>query len=523
MAVIHHHPVYICVKIISTNPRLGQSNTITMCSSCRSPLASKIRRDAFAIQLFFLVLARDSIADDTNRLLEFSRSRMEMQHDQLENKMPMSWSMDHPIYVSPQDGLKEADKISALPGQPGKAVFDQYAGYVTVNVTSGKALFYYFAEAAEDPSTKPNGGPGCSSMVGAMLEIGPFFVNRDNETLSTNKHAWNKAVASILFLESPAGVGFSYSNRTSDYDNAGDRSTAEDAYTFLINWLERFPEYKGRSFFIAGESYSGHYIPQLANTILSNNKIANATLINLKGVAIGNAYLDDDTNTRATIDYFWTHAMISRETHQTVQKNCGFNGTYTGNCRTAIAAAYNEKGLIDQYNIYASFCWNASSPQKQHASATNTDPCARQFMKSYLNRPEVQKALHANTTGLKQPWSECSDIISPGNWKDAQVSMLPSIQHLVSSGVRTWLYSGDIDAVCPVTSTIYSLDILGLPINSSWRPWYSNDDEVGGYVVGYKGLVFATVRGAGHMVPTYQPERALTMFSSFLQGKQPPE
>lgn len=47
--------------------------------------------------------------------------------------------------------------------------------------------------------------------------------------------------------------------------------------------------------------------------------------------------------------------------------------------------------------------------------------------------------------------------------------------------------------------------------------------QVAGYVVGYKGLVFATVRESGHMVPTYQPQRALTLFSSFLQGILPPE
>lgn len=111
---------------------------------------------------------------------------MEMRHDSLDSEM---WSMDQPVYVGLQDGLKKADKISELPGQPGKATFDQYAGYVTVDATSGKALFYYFVEAAaEDPSTKPlvlwlNGGPGCSSLGGAMHEIGPFFVNRDNKTL----------------------------------------------------------------------------------------------------------------------------------------------------------------------------------------------------------------------------------------------------------------------------------------------------------------------------------------------------
>lgn len=94
------------------------------------------------------------------------------------------------------------------------------------------------------------------------------------------------AVANVLFLESPAGVGFSYSDTTSDYDKSGDKRTANDAYVFLINWLERFPQYKTRDFYITGESYAGHYVPQLAYTILSNNKLYNKTIINLKGISV---------------------------------------------------------------------------------------------------------------------------------------------------------------------------------------------------------------------------------------------
>ena len=35
------------------------------------------------------------------------------------------------------------------------------------------------------------------------------------------------AVANMLFLDSPAGVGYSYSNTTSDLYNAGDNKTGE--------------------------------------------------------------------------------------------------------------------------------------------------------------------------------------------------------------------------------------------------------------------------------------------------------
>ncbi|XWS68002.1 hypothetical protein CRYUN_Cryun04dG0052700 [Craigia yunnanensis] len=153
------------------------------------------------------------------------------------------------VYVRRQDGLKDADKINALPGQPDGLNFNHFSGFVTVDPGFGSALFYYFVESEKNSDTKPlvlwlNGEPGCSSFSnGAMLELGPFRVNPDGKTLSCSEYAWNK-VANILFLESPAGVGFSYSNTSSDYDNSGDSQTVEDNYTLLINWLERFPEYK---------------------------------------------------------------------------------------------------------------------------------------------------------------------------------------------------------------------------------------------------------------------------------------
>ncbi|KAK6256639.1 hypothetical protein QUC31_000098 [Theobroma cacao] len=467
--------------------------------------------------------------DNLNRLIESRKSS--------NPPRPESWAQQDddtedshtpPVYVASQKGLMQADKINALPGQPEGVGFDQYAGYVTVDPVADRALFYYFVESPVDPSKKPlvlwlNGGPGCSSFgYGAMQELGPFRVNSDGETLYRNEYAWNN-VANVIFLESPAGVGFSYSKNSSDYTNVGDRKTAQDSYIFLINWLERFPQYKTRDFYITGESYAGHYVPQLAYYILARNKNTTQTVINLKGIAIGNAWVDDVACTKGLFDYLWTHALNSDETNEGINKYCNFASEDSltkkadADDNPIQCGKYQKQGLlelgdINLYGIYAPPCYTSALKSGSTGNVKNYDPCAEYYVNSYLNLAKVQAALHTKATN----WSGCSDV----GWTDSPTTILPEIRHLARE-IRVWKYSGDTDGRVPVTSSRYSINNLSLQVETAWHPWYSNS-EVGGYVVGYKGVIFATVRGAGHTVPSYQPERALTMITSFLQGKLPP-
>lgn len=429
------------------------------------------------------------------------------------------YSYDFPVYIGPQEGLKSADKITSLPGQPKGLNFDQYSGYVTVDPSAGRALFYYFAEAPQNAaSTKPlvlwlNGGPGCSSIGGgAMTELGPFRVNPDGKTLWLNEYAWN-SLANVLFLESPAGVGFSYSNTSSDYI-VGDKRTAADSYTFLVNWLERFPEYKTRDFYITGESYAGHYVPQLAQFILHNNNISNKTLISLKGVAVGNAYIDFETQNKGTYDYAWTHALISDEIYDGIVSNCNYSSSadVTATCREHESPADSILNDLDPYNIYAPLCLSSS---RNSTSISEFDPCSDNYVDNYLNTAQVQEAIHAKAV----TWSDCNSYIN-SNWQDQPDSVLPVIQELMGSGIRVWIYSGDTDAVVPVTTTRYAMKKLGVSVKTEWYPWYYQN-EVGGFVVEYENITFVSIRGAGHFVPSYQPGRALAFFNSFLQGKLP--
>ena len=68
-----------------------------------------------------------------------------------------------PHYVFAFEDIE--DLVTDLPGQP-HADFKHYAGHVTVNETSGRALFYWFYEAMTNPHQKPlvlwlNGGEHC--------------------------------------------------------------------------------------------------------------------------------------------------------------------------------------------------------------------------------------------------------------------------------------------------------------------------------------------------------------------------
>ncbi|KAJ8573605.1 hypothetical protein K7X08_010116 [Anisodus acutangulus] len=427
--------------------------------------------------------------------------------------------------ILPQDGLKEKDWIKKLPGQP-PVKFQQYGGYVTVNESAGRALYYYFTEA-ENSKSLPlllwlNGGPGCSSIAyGAMEELGPFRVNSDGKTLHMNDYAWNLA-ANVLFVESPAGVGFSYTNTSSDLKTSGDNRTANDNLVFLLNWLERFPEYKNRDFYISGESYAGHYVPQLAHAILHHNNLANKTLINLKGIIIGNAVINEWTDFIGNYEYFASHALISDETYLDIHKYCYTDDTYNKpKCYSALEVADNNTYNLDIYNIYFPLCHDGNlTKYPRISSALKFDPCSDHYVHAYMNRRDVQNALHANVTKIQYDWEACSDPLFK-NWKDNAPTVIPLLKESLAKGVRVWVFSGDTDGRVPVTSTKRSIQAMNLTVDKSWRSWLYGG-EVGGYVETYKGgLTFATVRGAGHEVPSYQPARALSLISHFLSGTLP--
>ncbi|KAG0498920.1 hypothetical protein HPP92_003611 [Vanilla planifolia] len=236
---------------------------------------------------------------------------------------------------------------------------------------------------------------------------------------------------------------------------------AIDSYNFLVNWFERFPQYKHREFYIAGESYAGHYIPQLSQIVYRRNIGVENPCINFKGFMVGNGVTDDYHDYIGTFEYWWTHGLISDESYHKLMVSCDIESTMypSDECAKSLDEAFDEMGNIDAYSIYTPTCNSSSSlltrSFRGHYQWVRRayDPCTENYATVYYNTPNVQRALHANTTGLNYTWQTCSDIVGPTNWSDSPRSMLPIYKELIEAGLRIWVFSGDTDAVVPVTAT----------------------------------------------------------------------
>ena len=106
---------------------------------------------------------------------------------------------------------------------------------------------------------------------------------------------------------------------------------------------------------------------------------------------------------------------------------------------------------------------------------------------------------------------------------DGKNDMTPYYNYLIDGkfGLNLLVYSGDDDDVCATVGTQSWIWDLGY--NVSGRAWqaYTVSEQTAGYITKWADtkLAFATVHGAGHEVPTYKPEIALSLWKSYLAGE----
>jgi len=114
-------------------------------------------------------------------------------------------------------------------------------------------------------------------------------------------------------------------------------------------------------------------------------------------------------------------------------------------------------------------------------------------------------------------WQPCSDVL---HYKEhAPIYMVNVHRKLLDAGLRALIYSGDHDMIVPFTSTRAWVYGMELEMEAPYAAWMV-DRQVAGFVAKFRpGLTFATVKGAGHMVPSSNPREALELISRFLRNE----
>jgi serine carboxypeptidase-like clade 2 len=395
--------------------------------------------------------------------------------------------------------------LSALPGMP---PYDTpiYSGYL--NISDDKQMHYVFLQSQTDtfPSDPIilwlNGGPGCSSLIGWLNENGPFVFPDGSIQLEANNQSWN-LFANVLYLESPAGVGFSYANLPDNY-TYNDTIVAEDNLAAVVLWFKLFPEYANNKFWIAGESYAGVYVPYLA-VYIHNYNINNSTdpdfnAINLQGTMVGNACTNYNYDCDpADKDMYWYYSLYSPQTRNQMEQWCESDPSST-ECSAAYADMLLQVQNINQLDILRN-CFFDEIPYlagQQNYTRRYTYPIFYQKylelfhpelktmlgnldctdslgIQIWLNNDTVREALHVMNTTMIPQWEQCNNTMGNNyvvSWDNASYWAYPI---LIQNGYNLLVYSGDTDGCVPTVGSIRWITALREEMNlvtiKPWAPW----------------------------------------------------
>ncbi|CDS06098.1 Putative Prepro-carboxypeptidase Z [Lichtheimia ramosa] len=394
----------------------------------------------------------------------------------------------------------------------------QYSGYL--DAANDEHYFFWFFESKNDPKNDPltiwlNGGPGCSSLIGLWEELGPCQQNG-----SANPHSWHHS-SNMLFFDQPDGVGFSYGKQTvSTTEDA-----AERAWTFLQAFYETFPQYSKLDVHYFGESYGGHYIPGFASHVVDMNKKVQSgeekgVVVPLKSIGVGNGFID------AVIQYKSYPKMTCHSSYPAVlsEEECDkMQQIYENDCKPAAEQCAESDEDSDCVNanqqcgqiegIYAQSGYSFYDIRQQG------DDTPHPFVDE-LNKASVIKEL-----GARGHFSMCSDSVGTAfaQTGDGARSYIPAVEKLLKEGIPVLIYVGDADVICNWYGNLDVVDSLKWDGSDAFsktklEAWKADGKEVGQFRSADK-LTFVRVYEAGHEVPMYQPEAALSMFQTWISGK----
>lgn len=430
-------------------------------------------------------------------------------------------------------GLLDVSDKSLIP--------EMYAGHIPLDEddTEGKNYFFWkFHDTSGISSSSAsdtliiwlNGGPGCSSMDGALMESGPLRIDRDGKAY-LNEGSWHTR-GDMVFVDQPAGTGFSITGNTRHDEDL--KQVSEHFLLFLKNYYKVFPDDLSKKLILAGESYAGQYIPFIADALLMHNVKENSDIyFNLKGLLIGNGWIDPDQQSLSYIPFAFDNGIISKEAEyfkeltraQEICQNLINDGSTkdrfsSSECESILNKIlfFSRKQEDDNGNKVPKNeqCYNMYDYRLRdsYPSCGMNWPEDLPNISKFFSTPGVMDSLHLDVSKVPA-WRECDSGVSK-HLKNK--NMQPSI-HLFTDlleEVEILLFNGDKDIICNnygVENLISGLswdNHQGFTEESETYDWQHLDQRENttipaGVLRNEGNLLFLSIYNASHMVPFDKP------------------
>ncbi|KAJ1772351.1 Cell death protease [Coemansia sp. RSA 1843] len=362
-----------------------------------------------------------------------------------------------------------------------------------------------------------NGGPGCTSLDGLFMENGPYKFDSANR-IKFRDYSLTQQF-DVLYIDQPFGTGFSVSN----VDNY--KTSFKDVSLTLLSFLEKFyavfPEYRQRQLYISGESEAGTYIPYVANDIL---QMPEADRLNLSGLMIGNGWIDpypmymsylDILKSRNLLDASVEKKLLDLMDRCTREYNHASQPVHTDVCER-IPSIFLEEGGPSPGRCYNQYDLRLTDVQP--SCGFNWPPEVGDFTQ-YFNRKDVHRAINVPDGMAPTHWTECNNNVNHRLRSDTSPPAISFFEKILEH-IPILLFVGKDDYICNYIGVEWSISNLtwagskGFTGSSKVSDW-TIDGSVVGTVQSERGLTYALIDEASHMVGVDKPREVLDLFSAF--------
>ncbi|XP_064431180.1 probable serine carboxypeptidase CPVL isoform X3 [Mirounga angustirostris] len=376
--------------------------------------------------------------------------------------VPHKGDVGEPLFLTPYieaGKFEEGKRKSMVPPFPGSNV-ESYAGYLTVNETYNSNLFFWFFPAQ-------------------------------------------------------VGTGFSFTDDPRGYA-VNEDDVAQNLYSALVQFFLLFPEYKENDFYATGESYAGKYIPALAHYIHTFGPMM-TTKINLKGIALGDAYFDPESIIGGYAAFLYQVGLLDEKQRKYFQKQCEDCVKYIREKRWRQASEVLDKLLDGDLTNNPSYFQNITGCPSYYSILQCKEPEDQNYYGKFLSLPQVRQAIHVGNRTFSDG-SEVEKYMREDTVKSVKLWLAE-----LMNNYKVLIYNGQLDIIVAASLTERSLMAMKWKGSQKYKQaerkvWkvFKSDNEVAGYVRQVDDFYQVIVRGGGHILPYDQPLRSFDMINRFI-------